>query len=82
MGFPCFSAIARSVMISATFFFFVPNRLVCFSAIARSVMISAPSLVVLVVLFIPCFSAIARSVMISAWRMRRRKNPRLRVSVL
>ena len=41
MGFPCFSAIARSVMISATFFFFVPNRLVCFSAIARSVMISA-----------------------------------------
>ena len=37
-----FSAIARSVMISAeTFFFFVPNRLVCFSAIARSVMISA-----------------------------------------
>ena len=41
MGFPCFSAIARSVMISALFFCLSLMGRAGFSAIARSVMISA-----------------------------------------
>ena len=41
MGFPCFSAIARSVMISALGLLRQLSILLCFSAIARSVMISA-----------------------------------------
>ena len=62
-----FSAIARSVMISA----FEdtgetsPHRL-CFSAIARSVMISAATAFVSAIEDSKGFSAIARSVMISA----------------
>ena len=64
MGFPCFSAIARSVMISAELKA-AKLRRVSFSAIARSVMISAkndqPSQALNT-----RFSAIARSVMISA----------------
>ena len=65
MGFPCFSAIARSVMISAREP--APRLRIQprFSAIARSVMISARdgALVSQIKL---SFSAIARSVMISA----------------
>ena len=60
-----FSAIARSVMISA----FLNLRFLavsaCFSAIARSVMISAWLLMALFQIAFS-FSAIARSVMISA----------------
>ncbi len=61
-----FSAIARSVMISAFLSskFLVAN--VCFSAIARSVMISATVSGTNVQNQTLCFSAIARSVMISA----------------
>ena len=66
MGFPCFSAIARSVMISAEFRQFCCIGLFwCFSAIARSVMISASELVAFFYIY-SSFSAIARSVMISA----------------
>ena len=42
MGFPCFSAIARSVMISAMQNIVITLAKLRFSAIARSVMISAP----------------------------------------
>ena len=41
MGFPCFSAIARSVMISAMQNIVITLAKLRFSAIARSVMISA-----------------------------------------
>ena len=61
----CFSAIARSVMISASSCPFLCFRLQSFSAIARSVMISAELLPIVPNQTIS-FSAIARSVMISA----------------
>ena len=61
-----FSAIARSVMISAK----QPSKFTqvkrCFSAIARSVMISASDQPSQALNTQACFSAIARSVMISA----------------
>ena len=62
-----FSAIARSVMISA--FSQIPSTQIprCFSAIARSVMISAVMLSIGIILVRLRFSAIARSVMISAF---------------
>ena len=62
----CFSAIARSVMISAKNGQQdqAPNKR--FSAIARSVMISAAVVVNSFASQAHCFSAIARSVMISA----------------
>ena len=63
---PCgFSAIARSVMISAADYPERTETKECFSAIARSVMISAIKSVMLSIA-ITRFSAIARSVMISA----------------
>ena len=62
----CFSAIARSVMISAKLVTWTLYRdRPCFSAIARSVMISAHQKEVMKNRH-QCFSAIARSVMISA----------------
>ena len=60
-----FSAIARSVMISAILTNLIKKEIVSFSAIARSVMISA-SFMRLVSIPMRRFSAIARSVMISA----------------
>ena len=62
----CFSAIARSVMISAEVFLRRSLRFRGFSAIARSVMISAAMLPVAAGGGKCSFSAIARSVMISA----------------
>ena len=62
----CFSAIARSVMISAVKLLnFVIARSNRFSAIARSVMISAVNSFAFLCVA-NSFSAIARSVMISA----------------
>ena len=60
-----FSAIARSVMISASIQSLRTRSTFGFSAIARSVMISA-MLVLLLRVATSGFSAIARSVMISA----------------
>ena len=63
-----FSAIARSVMISAALAsYFNWKHQKGFSAIARSVMISACFLLALWYMLLPSFSAIARSVMISAY---------------
>ena len=62
-----FSAIARSVMISAVAAASEMRlRAERFSAIARSVMISAANKLFLIKKFMRSFSAIARSVMISA----------------
>ena len=61
-----FSAIARSVMISAFTDSVVLGSKDRFSAIARSVMISAKTVPLSITATDPCFSAIARSVMISA----------------
>ena len=63
-----FSAIARSVMISAVSGTSVQNQTLCFSAIARSVMISAATAFVSAIEDTKGFSAIARSVMISGVR--------------
>ena len=61
-----FSAIARSVMISAATSGKLKIFVKRFSAIARSVMISASIVETKAVAAAICFSAIARSVMISA----------------
>ena len=62
----CFSAIARSVMISAALDTRTHIGVSRFSAIARSVMISAAEAAAYQIGAAYCFSAIARSVMISA----------------